>query len=107
MLEMHFEQHRAPSCVLALHSLCLQLNGFRPRLPETDYELRFHVKHHSIGEQTAKTKNARLCQVLWPRGRGIGGCARFEGADSSANHSEPLMSRSPDAFLRPMLVSQL
>ncbi len=34
----------------AMQSLCQQLTALTPRLPETDYRLRFFVKPRPIGE---------------------------------------------------------
>ena len=39
-----------PRYTQAMQSLCQQLNAQCPRLPETNYQLRFHVKPRPIGE---------------------------------------------------------
>ena len=50
LIEVHLDQLSAPRYTEAMQSLCQQLNAQRPRLPETDYQLRFQVKPRPIGE---------------------------------------------------------
>ena len=50
LIEVHLDQRSAPRYTLAMQSLCQHLNALRPRLPETPYELRFHIKPRPIGE---------------------------------------------------------
>jgi hypothetical protein len=50
LIEVHLDQLSAPRYTLAMQSLCQQLNARSPRLPETDYRLRFYVKPRPTGE---------------------------------------------------------
>ena len=50
LIEVHLDQRSAPRYTHAMQSLCQHLNALRPRLPETPYELRFHIKPRPIGE---------------------------------------------------------
>ena len=50
VVEVHLEQLSAPRYTQAMQSLCQQLTALSPRLPETDYRLRFFVKPRPIGE---------------------------------------------------------
>jgi hypothetical protein len=51
LIEVHLDQLSAPRYTHAMQSLCQHLNALGPRLPETPYELRFHIKPRPIGEQ--------------------------------------------------------
>lgn len=53
LIKVHLDQQSAPRYTLALQSLCQHLNALRPRLPEMNYELHFHVKIRPIGEQVS------------------------------------------------------
>jgi hypothetical protein len=50
LIEVHLDQLSAPRYTQAMQSLCQQLNARSPRLPETEYQLRFHVKPRPTGE---------------------------------------------------------
>ena len=50
VIEVHLDQLSAPRYTVAMQSLCQQLNALSPRLPETDYRLRFFVKPRPTGE---------------------------------------------------------
>ena len=50
VIEVHLDQLSAPRYTIAMQSLCQQLNALSPRLPETDYRLRFFVKPRPTGE---------------------------------------------------------
>jgi len=50
LIEVQLDQLSAPRYTQAMQSLCQQLNARSPRLPETEYQLRFHVKPRPIGE---------------------------------------------------------
>ena len=49
-IEVHLDQLSAPRYTQAMHSLCAQMNALSPRLPETNYQLRFFVKPRPVGE---------------------------------------------------------
>ena len=50
LIEVHLDQLSAPRYTLAMQSLCQQLNAQSPRLPETEYQLRFFVRPRPTGE---------------------------------------------------------
>jgi transcriptional regulator with XRE-family HTH domain len=50
LIEVHLDQLSAPRYTLAMQSLCQQLNAQAPRLPESNYQLRFHIKPRPTGE---------------------------------------------------------
>jgi hypothetical protein len=50
LIEVHLDQLSAPRYTQTMQSLCQQLNARCPRLPETNYQLRFHVKPRPTGE---------------------------------------------------------
>jgi hypothetical protein len=50
LIEVHLDQLSAPRYTQAMQSLCQQLNAQSPRLPETEYQLRFFVRPRPTGE---------------------------------------------------------
>ena len=50
LIEVHLDQLSAPRYTHAMQSLCQHLNALGPRLPETPYAFRFHIKPRPIGE---------------------------------------------------------
>jgi len=50
LIEVHLDQLSAPRYTQAMQRLCQQVNALSPRLPETEYQLRFHIKPRPIGE---------------------------------------------------------
>jgi hypothetical protein len=50
LIEVHLDQLSAPRYTIAMQSLCHQINALSPSLPETSYQLRFHINPRPIGE---------------------------------------------------------